>query len=41
LLATEVKPNNIVFLPLEELVERLRVKGGMKELHVVDTRPEL
>ena len=41
LLATEVKPNNVVFLPMDELVERLRVKGGMKELHVVDTRPEL
>lgn len=39
--ATEVKPNRIEFLPLDELVERLRVKGGMKELHVVDRRPEV
>jgi hypothetical protein len=39
--ATEVKPNSVQFLPLEELVDRLRAKGGMKELHIVDTRPEL
>ena len=41
LLATEVKPNSVTFLPLDELVERLRAKGGMKELRVVDSRPEL
>jgi phenylacetate-CoA ligase len=41
LAATEVKPNRIEFLPIDELVERLRVKGGMKELHVVDRRPEV
>jgi phenylacetate-coenzyme A ligase PaaK-like adenylate-forming protein len=41
LLATEVKPNSITFLPLDELVDRLRAKGGIKELRVVDSRPEL
>jgi phenylacetate-coenzyme A ligase PaaK-like adenylate-forming protein len=38
--ATEVTPNSIEFLPLERLVERLQAQGGMKELHVVDRRPE-
>ncbi|MHB8894354.1 MAG: phenylacetate--CoA ligase family protein [Candidatus Geothermincolia bacterium] len=39
LLETEVKPNSIGILREEELVERLRTKGVMKELHVVDSRP--
>lgn len=38
---TEVKPNCVEFLPLDEMVERLRTKGGMKELRVVDNRPIL
>lgn len=38
LAATEVKPNRIEVMGYESLVERLGVKGGMKELHVVDTR---
>lgn len=36
--AIEVKPNSISFLPLEDLVERLRSESGMKELRVVDRR---
>lgn len=40
-LLTEVKPNCVEFLPLDELVERLRVEGGMKELRFVDNRPQL
>jgi phenylacetate-CoA ligase len=38
---TEVKPNRVEFLPLDEMVERLRTRGGMKELRVVDNRPTL
>lgn len=40
-LSTEVKPSAIEFLPLEELVERLRGDGGVKEIRVVDKRPEV
>jgi phenylacetate-CoA ligase len=39
--ATEVKPNSIEFLPLDDLVEQLRADDCMKELHFVDKRPEL
>ncbi|MBU1671874.1 MAG: AMP-binding protein [Actinobacteria bacterium] len=38
--ATEVTPNSIEFLTPERLVERLQSQGGIKELHVVDRRPE-
>jgi phenylacetate-coenzyme A ligase PaaK-like adenylate-forming protein len=38
---TEVKPNTISFLPIGDLVERLRVEGGMKELRFVDKRPQI
>jgi phenylacetate-coenzyme A ligase PaaK-like adenylate-forming protein len=41
LLETEVRPNSIDFLEVDAMVERLRTKGGMKELHVVDSRPNL
>lgn len=37
--ATEVKPAKIEVMELDRLVERLRPRGGMKELHVVDKRP--
>jgi phenylacetate-CoA ligase len=40
LLETEVRPNNIEFLAADQLVDRLRTKSGMKELHVVDSRPK-
>jgi hypothetical protein len=40
-LETEVTPNQIEFLKLDDLVERLRTKGGMKELHVIDKRPDI
>lgn len=38
---TEVKPNRVEILPLDAMVDRLRTKGGMKELRVVDNRPIL
>jgi len=38
--ATEVKPNLVEFLPVDEIVERLKTESGMKELRVVDNRPE-
>ena len=38
--AIEVKPNSVSLLPLDELVERLRSESGMKEVRVVDRRPE-
>lgn len=41
LLETEVRPNSVSFLAPEDLIDRLRTKGGMKELHVVDSRPDL
>jgi phenylacetate-coenzyme A ligase PaaK-like adenylate-forming protein len=41
LAATEIKPSRVEFLPLDELLDRLRVKGGMKELHVIDLRPDI
>lgn len=40
-LLTEVKPNSIEFLPLDDLVDRLRADDCMKELRFVDKRPEL
>jgi phenylacetate-CoA ligase len=40
-LETEVKPSKIEFLSMTQLVERLHSQGGIKELHVVDKRPEL
>jgi phenylacetate-CoA ligase len=39
--ATEVKPNAVEFLPMEELVKRLQTEGEMKEVHFVDRRPEI
>jgi phenylacetate-coenzyme A ligase PaaK-like adenylate-forming protein len=38
--ATEVKPNVIEFLPLDELVKRLKTENEMKEVRFVDRRPE-
>ncbi len=38
---TEVTPNRIELLRLEELLDRLRAGGGMKELRIVDTRQDL
>lgn len=40
-LATEVKPNRVEMLELDELVDRLRADDSMKELRFVDRRPEL
>ncbi|MBU4175620.1 MAG: AMP-binding protein [Actinobacteria bacterium] len=40
-LCTEVKPNAIKFLSQGELVERLRGEGGVKEIRVVDRRPDI
>jgi len=39
--ATEVKPNSIEFLPLDDLVKRLMSEREMKEVHFVDRRPEI
>jgi len=39
--ATEVKPNMIEFLPLPELVKRLKTESEMKEVRFVDRRPEI
>ena len=39
-LLTEVKPNRIEFLQLDQLVERLCADGGIKELRFVDRRPQ-
>lgn len=41
LLETEVRPNSISFMGADELVEKLRPDGSMKELRVVDNRPDL
>lgn len=40
-LQTEVKPNRVELVELDELVERLRADDCMKELRFVDRRPEL
>ena len=37
----EVTPNEIIFLPLQELVERLGVDTELKERRLVDLRPKL
>lgn len=38
--ATEVKPSSIEFMSIDELVSRMRVNGGIKEIHVDDKRPK-
>lgn len=38
-LVTEVKPNSVQFLQLDALVERLQGDDRMKELHLIDRRP--
>jgi phenylacetate-coenzyme A ligase PaaK-like adenylate-forming protein len=39
-IATEVKPNMIEFLPMDELVKRLRTENEIKEVRFLDRRPE-
>ena len=41
LLSTEVKPNAVYFIPLEELVKRLELETANKEKRIVDSRPKL
>lgn len=38
--ATEVTPNRIEFLTMDEMLERMMTDSEMKELHVVDRRPD-
>ncbi len=40
-LVTEVKPNRVEMMDLDDLVEQLRADDCMKELRFVDRRPEL
>ncbi len=39
-IGTEVAPNGIVFLPLDELVKRLDLETANKEKRILDTRPK-
>jgi len=39
--ATEVSPNEIVFIPLEEMVKRLELETANKEKRIVDSRPKV
>ncbi|MBN1288952.1 MAG: phenylacetate--CoA ligase family protein [Actinobacteria bacterium] len=38
---TDVKPDKVVYLTIDDMEERLRPKGEMKEIHIIDKRPEL
>jgi phenylacetate-CoA ligase len=40
-MCTEVTPNEIVLLPREKLVDRLRSEGSVKDIRIVDKRPEI
>jgi hypothetical protein len=37
---TEVSPNDIVIIPLEEIVKRLEIETANKEKRIVDKRPK-
>src|SRR4029453_8677152 len=41
LAATEISPNEVVFLPLERMLERLGMETEMKERRFVDRRPRV
>jgi hypothetical protein len=38
--ATEVSPNEIKFIPLDEMVRRLELDTANKEKRIVDSRPK-
>jgi hypothetical protein len=39
--ATEVAPNEIKFIPLEEMVKRLELETANKEKRILDSRPKV
>jgi hypothetical protein len=39
--ATEVSPNEIKFIPLEEIVKRLELETANKEKRILDVRPKV
>jgi len=39
--ATEVTPNEIKFIPLDEMVKRLELETANKEKRILDTRPKV
>jgi len=39
-LTTEVSPNAVIFLPIEEIVKRLELETASKEKRIVDCRPK-
>jgi len=39
-LATEISPNAVVFLPIEEIVKRLELETASKERRIIDSRPK-
>lgn len=41
LLSTELTPNEIIFLPLAEMVKRLELETSSKEKRIIDSRPKL
>ena len=41
LVSTEVKPNAIYFIPIEDMVRRLELETAHKEKRILDTRPKI
>ena len=39
-LATEVSPNGVVFIPMNEMIKRLEIETANKEKRIIDTRPK-
>jgi phenylacetate-CoA ligase len=39
-LATEVSPNGVVFIPIQEMVKRLEIETANKEKRILDSRPK-
>lgn len=40
LLTTEITPNEVIFLPLPEIVKRLELETASKEKRIIDSRPK-
>lgn len=38
---TDVKPDSVNYMGINEMEERLRPQGEMKEIHIIDKRPEI